>query len=286
MTVPASPTTSASTSGSVSVPPVPTEPAHRVRFVDVVVSEWTKLRTVRSTYWTLVSMFVVTVGLGVLVSWGVASTYDDLGPQDRATFDPTAISLVGLTFGQLAVAVLGAMAISTEYSTGGIRTSLTAVPRRLQLLLAKALVFFVVALAAGLVTSFVSFFLGQLLLSSEHVAAGLGDDGVLRAVVGGGLYLAGSGMFGFALGALLRSTAGGITLAVALLLVLPIITATLPGDWGDAVQRYFTSNAGQQITNVRPPEDQLGPWSGYLVFTVWWAAILAVAAGFMQRRDA
>lgn len=269
-----------------SAPPPSDLSKSRVTFTNVMASEWTKLRSVRSTFWTVLSLFVVTVGLGMLISWGVASSYDQLSSADKATFDPTSISLSGLMFGQLAIAVLGAMVISVEYSTGGIRTTLTAVPQRLKLLGAKAVVFFLLALVTGLVVSFASFFVGQFFLGRENISAGIGDPDVLRAVIGGGLYLAGSGMFGFALGALLRSTAGGITLAVAALVVLPIIAATLPGSWGNAIERYFTSNAGSQITSINATGNVLSPWAGYLVFTVWWVVILAIAAVLLKRRDA
>lgn len=252
-------------------------------FLNVMHSEFTKLRSVRSTLWTAIAMFVVTVGLSALISWGVSSTIDDMG---RESFDATALSLAGITFGQLAIAVLGVMVIATEYSTGGIRTTLTAVPQRLKVLGAKAVVFFLVALVLGTLTSLVSFSIGQLFMAREGLEADLGDPGVLRAVLGGGLYLAGSGMFGFALGTALRNTAGGITVAVAGLVVLPIFTNLLPGDWGDAVSRHFTSNAGQQITTVTTPEGVLSPWYGYFVFTLWWAVILVLGAVLMRRRDA
>lgn len=254
----------------------------------VIRSEWTKIRSVRSTFWTLLSMFIVTVAFSALFCWGFASSYDQVSASDRASFDATSFSLSGMLFGQLAIAVLGVMVISSEYSTGGIRSTFTAVPRRTRVLLAKAITFGVVALVAGTITSFVSFFVGQAFLSSEGLETTLGEPDVLRAVIGGGLYLAASGLFGFALGALVRSTAGGITLAVAGLIVLPLIAAALPGSWGDTIERYFTSNAGNQITvvDVGPTANALGPWTGYLVFTIWWLAILVIAAVLLQRRDA
>jgi hypothetical protein len=180
------------------------------------------------------------------------------------------------------------MVISTEYGTRAIRSTLTATPRRLQLLTAKAVVFIVVALVVGLVTSFLSFFLGQPFLR-EQFRVGLGDPGVMRALLGGALYVAGSGMFGFAFGALLRHTAGAITAAVALLLVLPPLTQLLPGDWGRSITHHFTSNAGQAITSAHEVASgtvTLGPWVGYAWFTLEWLAVLAVAAVLMVRRDA
>lgn len=265
--------------------PATTKPAHgEASFANVVRSEWTKLISVRSTVWTIVLTIVLTVGFGLLISWAVEANYGKPGNTDP--IDATAVSLVGISFGQLAIAVLGVMVISTEYSTGGIRTSLTAVPRRLRLLGAKALVLVVVSLVAGTVACFISFFLGQALLAKAGIEAHLGDPQVLRAVFGGGLYLAGSAMFGLALGALLRHTAAGITLVVGALLVVPPFTHLLPSHWGHTVARYFTSNAGGQIFTVRQDSDLLSPWNGYVVFTVWWLVVLAVAAWLLQRRDA
>jgi ABC-2 type transport system permease protein len=265
-----------------------TVPPATDRFDRVLLSEWTKLWSVRSTFWTLLVLVVVTVGFAALATWGTMQGVDANAQGVPAQFDSTGLTLAGLTFGQLAAAVLGAMVISSEYSTGGIRSTLTAVPGRLRLLFAKALVFVVVAFAVGLVTCFASFFVGQLFLH-EAYRNSLGDPGVTRAVIGGALYVAGSGMFGFALGALVRHTAGAITAAVALLLVLPPLTMLLPGSWGDTVTRHFTSNAGQQITSatqVPTVPAVLGPWAGYSWFTLEWLVLLAVAAVLMRRRDA
>ena len=265
-----------------------TVPPATDRFDRLLLSEWTKLWSVRSTLWTLLVLFVVTVGFAVLATWGTMQGVDANAESVPAEFDSTSLTLAGLTFGQLAAAVLGAMVISSEYSTGGIRSTLTAVPGRLRLLFAKALVFVVVAFAVGLVTCFASFFVGQVFLHEEYRMS-LGDPGVTRAVIGGALYVAGSGMFGFALGALVRHTAGAITAAVALLLVLPPLTLLLPGDWGDTVTRHFTSNAGQQITSathVNTVPAVLGPWEGYAWFTLEWVVLLVIAAVLMRRRDA
>ena len=265
----------------------PTVPSSTDRFDRVTRAEWTKLWSVPSTAWSLLALVVVTTGIAALACWGTMQGLEQ-DPQAIPPFDTVNLTLAGLGLGQLAAAVLGAMVISTEYSTGGIRSTLTATPRRLQLLGAKAVVFVVVALVVGLATSFLSFFVGQALLR-EQFRVGLGDPGVLRALIGGGLYVAGSGMFGFAFGALLRHTAGAITAAVAVLLVLPPLSQLLPGSWGDAVTQHFTSNAGQAITFARAVENDavtLGPWEGYAWFTVEWLVVLVVAAVLMVRRDA
>jgi ABC-2 type transport system permease protein len=256
------------------------------RFARVLRSEWTKFWSVRSTLWTLLIAIGLTVGLGVLFSWGLSTNLNDLSAEERATLDPTGVSLGGLGFGQLAIAVLGVLIISSEYSTGGIKATLTAVPQRLKVLLAKALVLLVVALVVGTVTSFAAFFLGQLFWERVDLATSLSDRDVLRAVLGGGLYVAGSGLFGYAFGVLLRHTAGAITAVVALLLVLPPLTLLLPGEWGETIEKNFTSNAGQTITTVTPAPNLLDPWVGYAVFTVQWLVVLTAGAVLMHRRDA
>ncbi len=254
--------------------------------VDVIRSEWTKLRTVRSTFWTLSALFAVTVGFSALVCWGTASTWSEVDAVDKATFDPAGVSLAGLTFGQLAVAVLGVMLITSEYSTGGIRSTLVAVPRRTRVIVSKVLVLTGVTLVAGLVTSFVAFFVGQALLSTENIETSLSEPHVLRAVIGGGLYLAASALFGFAIGLVIRNTGGGVTFAVAGLIVLPLLSNVLPGQWGDTVAHYFTSNAGQQVTQVRHTDGALDAWPGFAVFCAWWAVILLIGLVLFRRRDA
>lgn len=250
-------------------------------FGRVVGSEWTKLWSLRSTVWTLAALFVVTVGFSALASWGTAA---HLGQAGR--IDPTNIALAGILFGQLAIAVLGVLVISGEYSTGGIKTSLTAVPQRTRFVLAKAVVFTVVALVVGLITCFVSFFIGMLFFTAHHVGVGLGHPHVLRAVIGGGLYLAASGLLGYAIGLILRHTAGGITLSVALLFIVPIVLPAIPTHLVQSINKYFLGAAGRPITEVVPTHDTLSPWTGYLIFTAEWAVLLVIGAALMKHRDA
>jgi ABC-type transport system involved in multi-copper enzyme maturation permease subunit len=256
------------------------------RLSRVIRSEWTKIWSVRSTFWTLLSLVVLTVGLSTLFAWGASSHLNQMNPQDRANLDVTNASMGGLAFGQLAIAVLGVMVISSEYSTGGIKATLTAVPQRMKVLAAKSVVFAFIALVVGLITAFAAFFVSMLFWTHYGLEAHLGDPGVLRAVIGGGLYVAASGMFGLALGTLLRHTAGAITLAVGLLLVAPSLTNLLPGTWGKDINKYFTANAGQRITEVHHTVGQLTPWAGYLTLTVEWLVPLLIGAYLMRRRDA
>ena len=205
-------------------------------------SEFTKIRSVRSTYWTLIALVVVTIGIGALASWGVAH-HGQHGPD----FDATRQSLAGLLLGQLVIAVLGALTVTSEYSTGMVRTSLTAMPRRGVVFAAKALVFALVAFVTSLVTCFGSFFLGQALMSSAHINTSLGQPHVLRAVIGGALFLTACGMLAFGLGMILRHTAGAITAAVGLLFVLAILVNFLPQSWQNDINKWIPLNAGEQV---------------------------------------
>lgn len=252
----------------------------------VIKSEWTKIWSVRSTLWTLLILIVATVGFSTLVAWGESSHLSSLTAIQRAQLDVTNNSMSGLAFGQLAIAVLGVLVITSEYSTGGIKATLTAVPNRMRVLFAKAVVFAVIATIVGMITAFGAFFVSMTFWSSHHLAANLGQPGVLRAVLGGGLYVLASGMFGLALGTVIRHTAGAITAVVALLFVVPPLTGLLPGTWGDDIEKYFTSNAGQHITEVVRIPGHMAPWLGYLVITIWWVVPLIAGAWMMQKRDA
>ncbi|HEY1485565.1 MAG TPA: ABC transporter permease subunit [Micromonosporaceae bacterium] len=255
-------------------------------FAHVLRSEWTKFWSVRSTAWTLLVLFVATVGISVLASWGTSHSFATMPASQRRTLDVTNLALAGIGLGQLAFVVLGALTITTEYSTGGIKATLTAVPERLRVLFSKAVVLAIVSLVVGLITAFVSFFVAMPFWNVHHLEAHLGDPGVLRAVIGGGLYLFASAMFGFALGAIVRHTAGAITGGIALLLVVAPLLNLLPGSWGHTIYKYFTSNAGGQIiTTVQDPK-LLTPWAGYITMTVWWVVPLIVGAWLMKRRDA
>lgn len=277
---------SAQTAPATALSGIDADHASSTTLARVMRAERTKLFSVRSTAWTLLILVVATVGLGILACWAASDHWSDISASDRAQFDPVSQSLAGVSLGQLAIAVLGVLVITTEYSTGGVRTTFTAVPRRMRVLTAKALVFTAVAVIVGLATSFIAFFAGQPWFSHIGIEAHIGDPGVLRAVIGGGLYIAASGLFGLALGSLLRHTAGAITAVVAGLFVLPPLTNLLPGAWGDAVVRYFTSNAGQQILAAHQSGNHLTPWVGFAVYCAWWAVPLAIGAWLIHHRDA
>lgn len=245
-------------------------------------SELTKIRTVRSTYCTLAAMIAITVIVG---AFNCALT----GPGAAGPgYDPTYLSLEGCIFGQLIIAVLGVLTITSEYSTGMIRASLTVQPRRGTLYAAKAAAVALVALTAGLAASVTSFLLGQAILARRDLGTSLGQPHVLRAVTGAGLFLAVSGLLALGLGAVFRSAAGAITAASAVLFMTLPFEAFLPGTVQTAVDRWIPLNAGSQIwsTVSVPSAHQFSPWAGFTVFTAY--AVTALAAGLVLflRRDA
>ncbi|MGQ0846619.1 MAG: ABC transporter permease [Sporichthyaceae bacterium] len=254
-------------------------------FFDAVRAEWTKLRSVRSSVWTILVALAVGIGLSALVSALAANDYANSGGSTE-NWDPTAISTFGGVFAQLAIAVLGTLVVTSEYATRSIRTSLQAVPRRGRLLGAKAIVVGTVALAVGMVMAFGSFLIGQALISGKAPTASLSDAGVLRAVAGVGLYFAAVALLGMALGALLRSTAGAVTALVAMLFVLPGVVQALPESLREPLTMYWPTIAGSQITATVQTPDMLGPWAGFAVMLTAVAAIGYVAFWRLTRTDA
>jgi ABC-type transport system involved in multi-copper enzyme maturation permease subunit len=253
-------------------------------------SEWTKLRSVRSTTWSLVATAVLTLAIGVLATGSEASrwAHSDLG--DRLSFDPTSLSLAGFLFGQLAIGVLGVLVVSAEYSTGTIRATFGAIPRRTLVLVAKVAVFSAVAFVLGEVLSFASFFIGQAILSGTTPTAALNQPGVLRAVVGGGLFLTVLGLFALGLGTIIRHSAGAITAFVAIFFVIPLIVEALPSSIKDAVGKYLPDNIGATMTTVkqgfRTDVPTFSPWVSFGLLCAYAATALIIGGVLMVRRDA
>jgi ABC-2 type transport system permease protein len=269
----------------------PTAPAAgqqtlRVTQPRVLLSEWTKFRSLRSTMWTLLTAVVLTIGIGALFSAVTANQYHTFSAADKASFNPITTSLNGILFSQLAIGVLGVLLISGEYSTGMIRSSLTAVPRRLPVLWAKLAVFAVIATVVSMAGAFAAFLGGQAILSPQHDGASLSDPSVLRAVIGAGLYLAVVGLLGMALGFVIRNTAGAITTLFAILLVLPVLGEVLPADWARHVVPYLPGNAGQAIMALHSNPNTLAPWTGFILFVGYTAVAVVAAAVVLRRRDA
>jgi ABC-type transport system involved in multi-copper enzyme maturation permease subunit len=258
----------------------------RAGFGDALRSEFTKIRSTRSTYWTLLALVVVCVGIGALASAGTASHPQGISPTN---FDATQQSLAGLYVGQLVIAVLGALTITSEYSTGMIRTSLSVQPRRGVVFAAKAVVFAAVTLVIGLIASFGSFFVGQAILSGHHLSATLGEPNVLRAVIGGALFLTACGMLAYGLGAVLRHTAAAISATIGLLFVLTVLVQFLPQSWQDSVDKWMPALAGSQIWATKAVgggAHQFPAWGGFAVLAGY--AAVAIIAGLIcfRTRDA
>jgi ABC-2 type transport system permease protein len=254
-------------------------------------SELTKIRSVRSTYWSLFLLVLAGIAWSVAFCAGEAARWPHLAAQDKLGFDPTQASVVGLALlGQLVIVVLGALSITSEYSTGMIRTSLTVMPRRLVLWVAKGAVFTAIALAVAFLTSFAAFFIGQALLSGTHVGATLSQPEVLRAVVGTGVYVALCGLFSFGLGAILRSTAGAMAAAYGLLFLVPQLAKALPAAWYADVVRWLPGgdvvNAITSTQHVNNSPHLFSAWGEFAVFGAYTAVLLAVGAVLFARRDA
>jgi ABC-type transport system involved in multi-copper enzyme maturation permease subunit len=253
---------------------------------DVVRSEVTKFRSVRSTYATLAAAFMAAAALGPVQCALFASSYPHVDAKDKANFSAAHLSLNGIQLAQLAIGMLGVLLITSEYTTGLIRATFAAVPQRRTVLAAKAIVFTVATLIVSEIACFIAFFVGQAFLSHKHLEAHIADPGVLRAVIGGGLYLAVLGLLALGLGTVIRHSAGAIATLLGLLFVLPGIAGALPQAWQNTINQYLPSNAGQQIFALRIKPYTLQPWAGLGIFCIYAATALLAAALLLKRRDA
>ena len=295
----------------------------RAGLAGAIRSEFTKLRSVRSTYWTIAALFIVSVGVAAIAGFGVASSIHN-NPQNKAGFDATQASLIAFfEIGQLIIAVLGALVITSEYSTGMIRTSLTAMPRRGTVYTAKLIVFSAVTLIVSLITSFVSFFVGQAAMSGSGVSASLfhsvtipqgvqmspgpqGPNGppivrfvgtevispgaVLTAIIGSALFVTAVALIAFGFGAIIRHTAGAITSVIGLMFVIPIIIqVALPDNWRWDIMRFFPDAAGRVLSVTIGGNSNPHLWSAWPQFGVtliYAAVLLGVGAYLFRKRDA
>ncbi len=286
----------------------------------VIASEFTKIRSVRSTYWTIVALVVVGVGFAALIGFGIANSIQHQ-PWNKAGTDGTQSILTPFLFiGQLIIAVIGAMVITSEYSTGMIRTSLTAMPRRGTVYLGKLIVLTVVTLVVSLVTSFLAFFVGSLTLSGSGVAGSLfhnvtipanvnvsgggpnspsnytfvGTDvitsgHVLMAIIGSALFVTVVALIAFGLGAIIRHTAGAISSVFGLLFVLSIIIQVLPDTWRWDIMRFFPDAAGRVLSVTLPGQQNPHLWSTwpqFLVTVIWMVVLVGVGGYLFRKRDA
>jgi ABC-2 type transport system permease protein len=275
------------TPAAAAAPTAPATPVLKVTQARVLVSEFTKFRTLRSTMWTLLVAVVLMIGISALFSAVTASQYHTFSAADLATFNPVSTSLGGMMFAVVAFGVLGVLMISGEYSTGMIRSSLTAVPRRLPVLWAKLAVFAGVIFSVSLVASLISFFLGQALLNGHGLGVSIGAPDALRSVIGAALYVTVAGMIGVALGALFRNTAAGIATFAGVFFVIPPLTGLLPASISDHLSQYLPSAAGEAVWGgARGITDALSPWTGFALLCGYAAVLIAAAALRLRRVDA
>ena len=257
----------------------------RVTFARVLRAEWVRFRSLRSTWITLGVTIVFVVGLGALFTAARAAHWPPRDPGELVSFDPTRASLGGAFLAQLATGILGVLLVTGEYSTGMIRATFTAVPRRLAVLVARAMVFAVVTVIVLIPTCIVAFVLGQHLLSPKHIQTDFSAPGVTRAVIGAALYLVAIGLLGVALGWLLRHTAGAIAVLVTLLLIVEILVHLLPSPWPDRIAPYLPAEAGQALWTIKPDPHTLAPWTGFGVLMAYVVTSLVAAAILLRRRD-
>jgi ABC-2 type transport system permease protein len=258
-------------------------PVLKVTQCRVLKSELTKFRSLRSTVYTMATAAILMIGIGALLSAVTASQYK-MGP---AGIDAAGTSLDGTVFAVVAFGVLGALMMSGEYTTGQIRSSLTAVPRRLPVLWAKLGVFAGTTFVVSLVASFVAFFLGQALLSGHHLNVAITAPGALRSVIGAALYVTVAGLIGVALGALFRNTAAAIATFAGLFFVIPPLAGLLPASISNQVAPYLPSNAGEALwSGTHGVQNALSPWTGFALLCGYAVVFIVAAAWRLRRADA
>ena len=260
----------------------------RVTQLRVAVSEWTKLHSLRSTRWSLVVAVILTIGLPCLFAAILSSRWGHLSPSERADHmrHPLEVATAGVNLSQLAIAVLGVLVITGEYSTGMIRSTFIAVPKRLPVLWAKTGVYALVVAALMVPSVLVGYWASQAILNRHHILqVSLSQHGVARAVLGGALFLVLTGIFALGIGAIVRNTAGGIATFAAIFFVIPPLMNILPTSWNNAISQYLPSNAGRSVFALTHDAHSLRPLPGILLFAGYCAGALAIAAVLLVRRD-
>jgi ABC-2 type transport system permease protein len=273
------------TTGTISIPRL-REPG-RVTQTRAVAGEWTKFITVRSTLWSLGVGVLLTIAFPIIFAAVTASHWSHMSLHDRADRHPLDIALAGVNVAQLAIAVLGVLVITGEYSTGMIRSSLIAVPKRLPVLWSKLVVFGVVSFLLTLPAVLVGFFASQAILNTHHILQiSFGAPGVARSVIGGALYVMLVGIFALAIGAILRNTAGGIATFAGIFFVIPPLMNILPTSWNNAISKWLPSEAGRQLFSLTRGAHSLSPLAGGLLFACYCVLAIVIAAVLLVRRDA
>jgi ABC-2 type transport system permease protein len=260
----------------------------RVTQARLLRSEWTKLWSLRSTRWSLLAAFVAMGAGGIVTAAAAMSQWSHLSAHDRATFDSVDTAVIGLNGAQLAIGVLGVLVMSGEYSTGMIHASLMAAPHRLPVLWAKIGVFAAVTFVLMLLASTISFLAVQLIVSEHHQQHAIGDPGALRVVIGAALFLTLLGVMTIGMGALVRSSAGGIAMFVGVLLIVRLLVKFLPSSIADSVVPFLPGLAGTTVATHTQFEEahHLSPGGGLAVFCGYAAIAVVAGAVALMRRDA
>lgn len=261
----------------------------RYNLIDLARSEWTKLRTVRSTMWTIAVTVALGLGVSAIATAETRANWSTMSLSSIHSFDPISLSLVGTFIAQFAIGVLGVLVVSAEYSTGTVRAVFCAAPHRRSVLLAKILVFTVVALVVAEFVSFGSFLLGQSLLSSPAIHATLATPGALRAVVGCGLYITALGLLGLGLAMIIRHSAAAISTFVGILLILPILVQALPNSIAVDMRRFMPDRIGADMISANGSlhgANVFSPWVGFLVLVGYVVVANVIGAILLTRRDA
>jgi ABC-2 type transport system permease protein len=263
-------------------------PTHQPGYTDLLRSEWTKFKTLRSTWWSVAALLVVSLGVSIAATAVYTADFNSLSPENRAQFRDDTIGLFlqpGFAFGQLAISVLGVLLIASEYSTGMIRATVLAAPRRTPVLLAKAGVLAGVVFVLAEAIALICFFVGSS-IARKHVDVTLSTPGTLRAILGFGLVVTMTALIALALGALLRHTAGAISVALGASLVLPTLLGLIPGSVGQHLADAMPVRAGQLIMDrTEQAGTPYGPWTGLGITALWTIGLMALALWTVKKRD-
>ena len=252
----------------------------------VLVSEWTKLRSLRSTMWSLLVAVIFTIGLPCIFAAVTVARWSHMSLEEKLNRHPLEIATAGVNLSQLAIGVLGVLVITGEYSTGMIRASIGAVPKRLPVLWAKALVFAVVTFVLMVPSVLIAFLGSQAILRNHHILEiSFSHPGVARTVIGGAVFLTVVGVFCLGLGAITRNTAGGIAVFAGIFFVIPPLMNILPTSWNNAISEYLPSSAGRDVFSLTHGPHDLSPGAGIALFCAYTAAVIAIAAVLLVRRD-
>ncbi|MCQ4214615.1 ABC transporter permease [Streptomyces longispororuber] len=243
----------------------------------VLHAEWHKLRTLRSTWWTLGLSVALVVGVGLMMG----STYDG----DDANIDTVVFTLFGTQLSQICIAVLGILITASEYANGLVRATMAAVPRRLPVLWSKAAVFTAVAFAVTFATNVGTFLLAQIWLSDTDKALSLTDSGVLGALAGSAAGITLLSLIALGLGALCRSVPAAIGAFIGGVMILPEVLQMISFDPVQSAVKYFPTKSAEALGSITPVADHNGAGTGLVALVLWAAATLAAAALLLKRRD-